>query len=548
MGTNSQMSGTSAREAMRTGAHRESPTRGAHAPAGFLAQLLEAIPAPVFFKDAAQIYRGCNEAFEAFLGRPRAEIVGRSVFEVAPPELAQIYFEQDRALLANPGAQVYEAEVQTPEGRRAVVFHKATCADDRGEVAGLVGVILDITERREAERELERALDEMQALSAATELERQRLELILANTADGVALLDLKGEEITFTNPAIRRLVAALGAQRVPTSLAELRELCEIRSADGCPLTPEESPVSAAVAGGVVSDLELHFRCRSGGGQLTVLLSAVPVRDAKGEVLQVVMTLRDITEHRRAEQAALESARLYEEQRTIATTLQESLIHPLPAVAGLELGVVARTANEPERVGGDFSDVFLLKDGQVVVLIGDVAGKGVCAAGLTETVRSTVRAVADIHASPAAILTKTSELLLRYDPQAPHVTALLLVLDRTTGQVSFASAGHPAPVYLGSRFCRSLAVAYGPPLGTFASDYATSPATLTRGDYLVLYTDGVTEARRDDELFGEKRLLATVESLRGRSAQGLADGVLAAVGAFAGGLRDDLQVATLRLA
>jgi serine phosphatase RsbU (regulator of sigma subunit) len=246
--------------------------------------------------------------------------------------------------------------------------------------------------------------------------------------------------------------------------------------------------------------------------------------------------------------SALENARLYEEQLHVATTLQENFIHPLPSVADLELGTVSRTATEPELVGGDFSDAFLLGDGQVAVLIGDVAGKGVRAAGLTETVRFTVRAFATIDAAPAFVLRKTSEALLRYDSDEPHVTAFFCVLDPRTGHVAFASAGHPAPVHLGPYSCLPLAVTYGPPLGTFASDYATSHATLTLEDYLVLYTDGVVEARRDRELFDEQRLLEAIAGLRGRSAQELADGVLAAVTACAGRLRDDLQVVTLRLA
>jgi serine phosphatase RsbU (regulator of sigma subunit) len=80
------------------------------------------------------------------------------------------------------------------------------------------------------------------------------------------------------------------------------------------------------------------------------------------------------------------------------------------------------------------------------------------------------------------------------------------------------------------------------------SDYATAHVTLTPEDSLVLYTDGVIEAHRGDELFGEERLAEAVTGLRGRSAQGLADGVLEAVETFADRLRDDLQVVTLRLA
>ena len=194
---------------------------------------------------------------------------------------------------------------------------------------------------------------------------------------------------------------------------------------------------------------------------------------------------------------ALENARLYEEQQRIAQTLQENFLHEPPTVAGLELGVVAKTANEPELVGGDFSDVFVIDDTHIVVLIGDVAGKGVRAAGLTETVRSTVRALAAIDCSPAFVLTKANELLLRFDPDEPHVTAFLAVLDPHTGHLSCASAGHPAPVHLSAFSCRTLDVIFGPPLGTFEWPYANAHAMLTLEDYLVLFTDGVTEARRE---------------------------------------------------
>ena len=116
---------------------------------------------------------------------------------------------------------------------------------------------------------------------------------------------------------------------------------------------------------------------------------------------------------------ALANARLYEEQQRIAPTLQENFLHELPTVAGLELGMVTKTANEPELVGGDFSDVFVLDDTHVVVLIGDVAGKGVRAAGLTETVRSTVRALAAVDSSPAFILARPTSYCCATIPTRP---------------------------------------------------------------------------------------------------------------------------------
>ena len=246
--------------------------------------------------------------------------------------------------------------------------------------------------------------------------------------------------------------------------------------------------------------------------------------------------------------AALENARLYEEQQRIAETLQENFTHELPEVAGLELGEVSQTSFAAELVGGDFSDVFVLDDDRVVLLIGDVAGKGVRAAGYTVTVRSKVRAFAWIDSSPAFILGKANELMMNLDPDEPHVTAFCAVLDPHTGHLSYASAGHPAPIHVGPFMARPLEVAFGPPLGSFVHAYGESHATLTPDDYLVFYTDGVTEARRDGKMYGEARLVATVADLRGTSAQELAEGLLKEVGNYADRLADDIQIVTLRLA
>lgn len=121
----------------------------------FLDTLIEAIPNPVFYKDARGRYTGCNRSFEAFLGRPRDQIIGRTVHEIHPPRLADIYHREDSALLAKGGAQQYENQVLGADGRlREVVFNKAAISGPDGAPAGLVGVISDITERKLSEEAL----------------------------------------------------------------------------------------------------------------------------------------------------------------------------------------------------------------------------------------------------------------------------------------------------------------------------------------------------------------------------------------------------------
>ena len=126
-------------------------------------------------------------------------------------------------------------------------------------------------------------------------------------------------------------------------------------------------------------------------------------------------------------------------------------------------------------VGGDFSDVFAIDESRFVVLIGDVAGKGLAAAGLTETVHTAVSSFALMDPSPGFILRKTNELLLRRaGDDGQYVTAFLAVVDRRTGAVACASAGHPSPVRFG-RVTGLVEVESGVPLGTFDESFPRAP-------------------------------------------------------------------------
>jgi len=123
--------------------------------AHFFEQLGDSLPSPIFWKDAQGYYRGCNKAFEEYIGIPRAGLIGKSVHDIAPAELAKVYEEADRALFAQRGVQTYEAGVRYHDGsRHNVTFYKATFQQKDGSVGGLVGIMLDITDRKRMEDEL----------------------------------------------------------------------------------------------------------------------------------------------------------------------------------------------------------------------------------------------------------------------------------------------------------------------------------------------------------------------------------------------------------
>lgn len=117
--------------------------------------LMDSIPAPVFFKDSQGRYLGCNTAYEAFTGIPADQLIGKTVYEIAPRALADVYHAQDQSLFKDPGQQVYEGQVIFADGsRHDVIFRKNTFVNHTGQLMGLIGVMLDITERKHMEEQI----------------------------------------------------------------------------------------------------------------------------------------------------------------------------------------------------------------------------------------------------------------------------------------------------------------------------------------------------------------------------------------------------------
>jgi diguanylate cyclase (GGDEF)-like protein/PAS domain S-box-containing protein len=123
----------------------------------FIQQLIEAVPQPIFFKDAEGRYLGVNRAWERFFGIPREQFVGKSVFELYPhdQELAKRHHAKDQDLFTNPGSQSYEAAITAAHGGvRQTIYNKATFNKSDGAVAGLIGTITDVSDLKEAEAAL----------------------------------------------------------------------------------------------------------------------------------------------------------------------------------------------------------------------------------------------------------------------------------------------------------------------------------------------------------------------------------------------------------
>jgi PAS domain S-box-containing protein len=249
---------------------------------------------------------------------------------------------------------------------------------------------------------------------------------------------------------------------------------------------------------------------------------------------------------------AVENARIHHERSHVATTLQRSLLPPrLPVVPGLSLAARFRAAGEANQVGGDFYDLVPMGGGWLLV-IGDVTGKGPDAAATTSLARYTIRTAAMYESEPVAIMRRLNEALLAHDEQRQMCTAACLhVKPGGAGEpvsVDVVCAGHPPPYLVRpagdlDELCRP-----GPLLGAFhRARWEPVRLELEAGDGIVLYTDGVTDARGEDGRFGHERLEAVLREVAGLSADAIAEALDTTLINFQHGpQRDDVALLVLR--
>jgi len=242
-----------------------------------------------------------------------------------------------------------------------------------------------------------------------------------------------------------------------------------------------------------------------------------------------------------------ENERLYEQQLGIAEHLQRALLNIPSAIGPFKVGHLYRSATEAARVGGDFYDVFEVGEGGVAILIGDVTGHGIEAARVATLVKDVVFAFAHLSPRPAEVLGHTNQLLVEKDLPG-FVTVFLGIMEKGTCRLTYSSAGHPDVLLKRASGEVERLQSRSHPLGVFAgSEWKAFEAELGVDDRLVLYTDGVIEARRNGDFFGEQRLETLIREAQ-VSVEHLPDRVLDEVLAFSGGaLKDDVAVLVLSL-
>ena len=257
---------------------------------------------------------------------------------------------------------------------------------------------------------------------------------------------------------------------------------------------------------------------------------------------------------RRAASAAL-NARQYTERVTLARDLQAGLLLPqVPEVPGTGLATYYHPAGEGLDIGGDFYDVFPLDDGTWAFMLGDVCGRGALAATTTALVRHTARAVAPLLPGPDAVVRAVNKALL--DRPTSHGTGFVTLvyghLTPTTDglDITLVRAGHTLPLLIDVQGSATFVDSEGSLLGITADPHLSADHVHLRPfESLLLYTDGITEARNDvAEQFGEERLAdALANAPHHATAQLVIDTLTQAVSVFTGGqdINDDQAVLVL---
>jgi serine phosphatase RsbU (regulator of sigma subunit)/anti-sigma regulatory factor (Ser/Thr protein kinase) len=211
----------------------------------------------------------------------------------------------------------------------------------------------------------------------------------------------------------------------------------------------------------------------------------------------------------REQQAEAKERERIQQELQVAALIQQTLLpKELPAITGWQVDAFYRPAR---AVGGDFYDFIDLEDGRLGVVIGDVTDKGVPAALVMATCRSMLRAAAQRHTSPSAVLADVNDSLVPEIPPAMFVTCLYAIIDTGAGEVVFANAGHNLPYVRNNGGVVELR-ATGMPLGLMPGmGYEETRYSMGAGEVMVLTSDGITEAHSPEgEMYGFARLMGRV--------------------------------------
>ena len=467
-----------------------------------------------------------------------------------------------------------EYRINRPDGEMAWLHCVGRTFGGGGAVTGLAGVAFEITERRRAE-------EERAAFLASERARRDRFTLLAEASATFAESLDDSDVIAAVGKLAVPRLAdwfaidlaspsgiaTAAAVHSDPEKRALLDEL--ERLADGNGVVPD---VPAVIADGrarllaqadvtawpqdvlnperraALVDIGLHSlmvlpltaRGRTFGAMTFVIGDSDLAYSAED-----VNLAEDLA--RRAA-LSIDNARLFADRTHVANVLQRSLLPPeLPDVPGATVAARYRAAVAGSDIGGDFYDVFQTGDSRWSLVLGDVSGKGTDAAVLTGLARHTLRAAAMGADGPVEVLSALNHAIMapEYGERFVTLAYVQMAIADGTAALVVSSAGHPNPLVVRADGTVEEIAEVGGIIGLFEDvDITQEAVTLNGGDLLVLYTDGVLEARdRSGEFYGDARLRDLLAASPGSSPDAVAESIETDVLAFQdGNPRDDIAI------
>lgn len=489
------------------------------------AAIVESTDDAVLSKDSRGIVTSWNPAAERVYGYRAEEAVGRHVSFLVPPDHRG---EESRILaraMAGERIATYETERIRADGTRIDVSLTVSPIVDPDEgVIGASVIARDITARNRATQAQRFLANASAALDASLD-PVQTLRTIVRTAVPELAelcVIDLLRDDGSIggavagaTDPAFARELEALRG-RFPLDPRGRHPVAQVlRSGRSVVLRDLGKPeVEADVA---QSEEHRRFMHRTGYSSAAV----VPMV-ARGRLLGAISLLH-VNNDRRYDPSdlslledlagraamAFDNARLYAERTRIARTLQQGLLPAdLPSMPGFSVSASYHPAGEGNEVGGDFYDVFE-REGEWMVVVGDVCGKGAEAAAVTALIRNAVRAVALGERGPSTILGQVNEVMLRHDVGERFASAVVgRLTPRGDGaSLCLAVAGHPPPLVLGPGGRIRSGAPRGDLLGIGArAAFPELSLALSPGDTVILYTDGVLEAGAPDRVLSDEDL------------------------------------------
>ncbi len=464
-------------------------------------ELADTAPALMWMTDAEGDVTFVNEGWLRFTGRELLDDLGDTFGSSAHPDDRDDLLERWRDTFARRTEFRFEYRLMHRSGEFRWVLEVGTPRFAGGEFVGYVGTATDIHERKGMEDALRRSEASFRDLSDSAP--------VMIWTTDERGL-------VTFVNAG---WLAYTG-----TTLEQ-----ELGDTWALGVHPDDAPT--VVAGwyetlGRRQTWEREYRLRDKHAEYRWISERGVPRYEDGRFVGYVGTAIDIHERKLMEAQLRE---VYEREHTIAETLQRSLLpERLPRIEGLEIAARYLPAGRGAAIGGDWYDALERPDGRVALVVGDVVGHGLRAAAVMGQLRNAFRAYGLAENSPAEVMARVNRLVMSGEEDV-MATALYLVLERETGELQFASAGHPPPLVLGPDGVAFLEGGRAVPIGAVDPGvFREAGAVLPEDASLLLYTDGLVE-RRDEPLERRFDALAEAADRAEGGLEGLCDAVLSGV-------------------